>query len=332
MGDLKVSISYSWDNEEHKKWVRKLADYLIVECGIDVTLDQYDLTAGKNMQYFMETAIEKADKVLIILTPNYKLKADSRASGVGYEHSIISTNLFEAQIDNTKFIPILRSGSNKESSPVFIKSLIHHDMTKDDRFESDAFTLAQILYDQPAVSKPAKGNKPDLTQIVDPILEQAKHLAIDIDNFTRRDAFSKSYSATQKIADELGMLFKAIKEKAIEYKDLAGLFITSDYDGHRVILNINGIGLRLEYKHYTERQLNPDEVVITIWTKRLLFGQGEYYLPFEEPKLLWSRIFKPKFNNELEISWSNNKEQLSTKGLNGYCYSRLFEFVREKRT
>ena len=37
-----VFISYSWDDEFHKGWVRELADKLI-ENGIDVYLDQYDL-------------------------------------------------------------------------------------------------------------------------------------------------------------------------------------------------------------------------------------------------------------------------------------------------
>jgi hypothetical protein len=72
--ELTVFISYSWDSKDHKDWVRKLADYLI-DNGVNVILDQYDLAAGKILTYFMESAVEKADKVIIILTPGYKLKS-----------------------------------------------------------------------------------------------------------------------------------------------------------------------------------------------------------------------------------------------------------------
>ena len=42
-----VFISYSWDSEDHKDWVRELADCLASN-GIDITLDQYDLQIGQD--------------------------------------------------------------------------------------------------------------------------------------------------------------------------------------------------------------------------------------------------------------------------------------------
>ena len=38
----KVFISYSWEDDEHKIWVKELADKLISD-GIDATVDQYEL-------------------------------------------------------------------------------------------------------------------------------------------------------------------------------------------------------------------------------------------------------------------------------------------------
>lgn len=38
-------ISYSWDDEEHKKWVKEFADRLLSD-GINAVVDQYDLSLG----------------------------------------------------------------------------------------------------------------------------------------------------------------------------------------------------------------------------------------------------------------------------------------------
>ncbi|MDO3645141.1 toll/interleukin-1 receptor domain-containing protein [Mucilaginibacter sp. L3T2-6] len=342
MRDLTVFISYSWDSQEHKEWVRKLADYLIKYGGINVILDQYDLAVGNNMTYFMESAIERANKVLIILTPVYKMKADSRSSGVGFEHSIISSNLFETQKDNTKFIPVLRSGSSKESSPVFIKSLVYYDMSVNDRFESDAFTLSRILYDEPSISKPVKGEKPNFNIAVDPILEQAKNLAARIEVRNSRLAYSKSFEAPQKLANELVNLFAEIESKAEEYKKATTLFINSEVNENKCILNINGIGMKLVYNYSYDREFEQNELVISIWDKSLYFKDRPLYFPGEEPKQLWSVILKPQIKDNLELEWVRNQlynpnnsdvknSPLTTKDLNGYCYSTLFEWVKKKR-
>ena len=89
-----VFISYSWDNEDHKNWVLNLAKRLR-ENGIEVILDRYELQGGKNITHFMERALQSADKVLVIFTPNYKLKADKREGGVGYEYSILNNDIYK---------------------------------------------------------------------------------------------------------------------------------------------------------------------------------------------------------------------------------------------
>ena len=69
--NFKAFISYSWDNDSHKDWVLNLANELMKN-GVDVFLDQYDLSLGMEMTHFMEKAVT-ADRILAILTPNYKL-------------------------------------------------------------------------------------------------------------------------------------------------------------------------------------------------------------------------------------------------------------------
>ncbi len=49
-------ISYSWDSDAHKTWVRQLAEKLRSR-GVRVILDQWELSAGTDRTHFMESNI-----------------------------------------------------------------------------------------------------------------------------------------------------------------------------------------------------------------------------------------------------------------------------------
>ncbi len=154
-----VFISYSWDDDDHKKWVLNLTKRLF-EKGINVLLDQLELGPGKNMIYFMESSIPKSKKVLIIFTPNYKLKAEKREGGVGFEYSILNAELYTKITSNDKFIPILKSGSFLDSVPAFMQQFIAIDMTKEEDFEVRFIELFYAIYDKPQIEKPETGSNP----------------------------------------------------------------------------------------------------------------------------------------------------------------------------
>ena len=159
----KVFIHYSWDNELHKVWTLYLANRLISD-GVDVIIDQYDLKLGSNNNYFMEK-INNAAKVLLIMTPEYKIKADNRTSGVGYEYQIITTEFSKNIANNNKFIPILRAGEIQLSIPTFLQSFLHLNMRNDDDFEKNYIELLQNIYDEPTIQRPSIGIKPDFKKL-----------------------------------------------------------------------------------------------------------------------------------------------------------------------
>jgi len=156
----KVFISYSWDNEEHKTWILNFATRL-QENGIEIILDMYELQAGKNIPHFMEQALEKSDKVLVIFTENYKLKADGRNGGVGYEYSILNNDIYRNIANNSKYIPILKNGTFKASVPSFMQQFITIDMTDSSQYEEKIREVTLALYDKPLIEKPVVGEKPD---------------------------------------------------------------------------------------------------------------------------------------------------------------------------
>lgn len=156
----KVFISYSWEDNDHKAWVKELADRLISD-GIDATVDQYDLQLGDRLPQFMEQSIVQSDYVLIICTPSYKKKSDTRTGGVGYEGHIISGELL-SKGNERKFIPIVRKGLVKNVLPICLEGKLAIDLSDTTNYEHNYQDLITTLYG--AKKKPSLGIKPQYIQ------------------------------------------------------------------------------------------------------------------------------------------------------------------------
>lgn len=151
-----VFISYSWEDDEHKKWVKNLADSLLSD-GIDATVDQYDLSLGDRLPQFMEQSISNVDYVLIICTPTYKSKSDMRKGGVGYEGHIISGELL-TKGNERKFIPVIRKGNTSNALPDFLSGKYGIDLTDGKQYENNYEDLITTIYG--AKKKPTLGSQP----------------------------------------------------------------------------------------------------------------------------------------------------------------------------
>ncbi|RHV36735.1 TIR domain-containing protein [Ruminococcus sp. OM05-10BH] len=150
-----VFISYSWDDDEHKKWVKNFSDRLLSD-GINAVVDQYDLSLGDRLPQFMEQSISDADFVLIICTPKYKSKADKRTGGVGYEGHIISDELFQHH-NERKFIPVLRRGNFETALPKFCAGKLSIDLSDTPFSEEQYHDLLATIFGKK--KKPKIGKK-----------------------------------------------------------------------------------------------------------------------------------------------------------------------------
>jgi len=111
-------LSYSWDSPAHKTWVRELATRLRQD-GIATTLDQWETVPGDQLPHFMEKALRENDYVLIVCTPRYKQRSDSRLGGAGYEGDIMTAEIL-LKGNHRKFIPILAAGSWNAAAPSWL--------------------------------------------------------------------------------------------------------------------------------------------------------------------------------------------------------------------
>ena len=138
-----VFISYSWDDEKHKSWVKNLS-YELSMYGIRTVLDQNDLKLGDRMPLFMEKWIIESDFTLIICTPLYKEKADKRMGGVGYEEAIIASDVLGGQ-DDRKYITVLASGKWETSSPTWARGKLGADLSSKDKYKDEFKKLVNSI-------------------------------------------------------------------------------------------------------------------------------------------------------------------------------------------
>lgn len=100
-------LSYAWEGEAHKAWVRELATRLRTD-GVAVLLDQWELHPGDSLTDFMERGVRDCDFVLIVCTPAYK-KRSNEGGGVKYEREIMTAEVLTSA-NRRKFIPLYRAG------------------------------------------------------------------------------------------------------------------------------------------------------------------------------------------------------------------------------
>ena len=162
MKSPKCFISYSWESDSHKEWVRSLAEKL-QENGVYTFLDQWDVSLGTDLPQFMETSIRESDFVLLICTKAFAEKANSGKGGVGYEKSIVTGEIFTKSVSTTKYVAIIRSGGADVAIPSYLKSKAYLDFRNDETYDHNFEELLRHLYKTPKFSRPPIGKKPNFS-------------------------------------------------------------------------------------------------------------------------------------------------------------------------
>lgn len=180
MENPKVFISYSQDTKEHEEWVRQLATHLI-DHGVDIILDQWDLRIGDDLLSFMESGLNSSKLVLCICSEEYVKKADDSRGGVGYEKNIIGYSLFKNSNANY-VIPIIRNNSSKNLTPTFLNTKKYMDFRNDDDYQNNYNELINRIYDQDINKKPKLGKNPFEINSADKIYNKLNMESIKYNN------------------------------------------------------------------------------------------------------------------------------------------------------
>jgi len=166
----KVFISYSWSSPGHRERVRLWAERLLQD-GIDVVLDIYDLREGHDKYSFMERMVTDPEitHVLVMCDRAYAEKANAKRAGVGTESQIISKEVYE-KVQQSKFIPIACefSEGGEPFLPVFLGSRMWINFSSSEAVNENWEQLIRALYGKPAYQKPSVGAEPAYITSDDP--------------------------------------------------------------------------------------------------------------------------------------------------------------------
>lgn len=149
----KVFISYSHDSSAHKKWVADI-DELLRKNGIETIFDQNDLRLGMDVAAFMENGLREADRVVVICTPRYVIKANSIEGGVGYERMIITGQMMR-DLGTIKFIPVIAPSNPSKLVPDHLSTRLFLDLSSSELFDEQCDYLVKELHNKTRATKPS---------------------------------------------------------------------------------------------------------------------------------------------------------------------------------
>lgn len=154
----KCFISYSHDDEAHKEWVLKLATRL-VNNGVDVILDQWDMRLGGDLPFFMERGLTEVDRVICVCTETYVSKANTGSVGVGYEKMILTSELMN-DINSEKIIPLIKNNGASKVTPVFLGTKNYIDFRNETNYETRYVELIYEIHGEYIKARPILGSNP----------------------------------------------------------------------------------------------------------------------------------------------------------------------------
>lgn len=157
MNKIRVFVSYSWDSDDHRQWVKKLADSLESYNELHVEWDGYDLDSMSDKNLFMEKGISSSDYVLVVATEEYKRKADERKGGVGIETYLSTARHWDSLLaeQRTNVILLLK---DRNAIPNYLKGNKYIQFYEDANFESSLIEVIDQISGSGCFSRPPKQN------------------------------------------------------------------------------------------------------------------------------------------------------------------------------
>lgn len=145
IGNPRVFISYTGENPENRKWVKKLVCKLR-ENGVNARVDIYHLKPGNDLPQWMTNELIMADKVLLICDKFYAKKADSRNGGVGWETMIIQRDMM-LHAQSNKYICIIREENFDYGIPLYAQTKFSLQWTGTEILEENFRKLLYYLFE-----------------------------------------------------------------------------------------------------------------------------------------------------------------------------------------
>jgi len=238
----KIFLSYSWDDKQHKIWVKKLADRLEEIEELNVSFDQYDLDSFVDKNLFMENSVFETDLICPIITNNYTFKANARDGGVGIESAMLVSRHWEeiTTSGGSNIVAILKDG---DVVPNYLKGKFYIDFRDESEFEKSFRNLINHIKGESRSIRPSKKYSINSIPTVQDFTRIEDFLKINYKN--RRLVFDKTqttdFSGDNKIKFELW----ETKSPSVQYYLFLFNNISIDKTVQRLVLLLKNSGMKL---------------------------------------------------------------------------------------
>jgi tetratricopeptide (TPR) repeat protein len=150
---VRAFISYSHDSAEHLDRVWDLCERLRND-GIDSRIDQHEFSPPEGWPRWCRNQVQESAFVLVVCTETYKQRYEGKAppgegKGAKWEGFIITSELYEAEGGNTKFIPVTFSPQDARHIPLELRGATRYDLRAPEGYDN----LFRHLTNQPAREK-----------------------------------------------------------------------------------------------------------------------------------------------------------------------------------
>lgn len=146
---VRVFLSYAWEDEAYKLWVRRLATRLR-EDGVDARLDLWHTREGETVAQFMIREVRLAHRVLVLCSPQYRARVHAMEDGqsgggaVGWEAMLLTSAMFHQKL-MAKPLVVLTRGTRETSVPDFLQGFVSVYLTDDARAETEYHEMLRRL-------------------------------------------------------------------------------------------------------------------------------------------------------------------------------------------
>jgi hypothetical protein len=126
--------------------------------GLEPRLDVWHLK-GVTLAEFMNREIRRADKVLVLCSPDYRKKVHEmeegrQITGVGWEAMLVGSAMFGGSLPRARVVTALAKGSWAESAPSFLEGTLYVDLSDRTRLDRRVGELVHRLIDKETQAEP----------------------------------------------------------------------------------------------------------------------------------------------------------------------------------
>jgi len=163
----KVFLSYTHDDEAHRKAVLDFATFL-TEQGIDIVLDRWTSGRRQDWQAWATKNMTESDYVVVIASPGYRRMGDGNGPNDrnigGQSEAALLRDLLQGDRNTwtQKILPVLLPGREVDAIPLFLQPHAADRYPVESLTVEGAEDLLRVLTRQPRHVRPPLGPRPVL--------------------------------------------------------------------------------------------------------------------------------------------------------------------------